>query len=237
MGVPHFAITPCHFSMQNKHTVRIWDLPTRLFHWLLAACTIALVISAKVGGNAMLWHFRFGYVVLALLLFRLVWGLVGGYWSRFAAFLYSPARMLRYLRGQGTPEDGVGHSPLGALSVFGLLAMLALQVGTGLFSDDEIAFAGPLTRFVSGDGVSLATSLHKDVGQYLVMTLVALHLLAIAFYSVVKKLSLVPAMITGDKTVTTSVTPSRDDAVSRLSALVIFLLCSAVVAWIVSLGA
>ena len=236
MGVPHFAITPCHFSMQNKHTVRIWDLPTRLFHWLLAVCTIALVISAKIGGNAMLWHFRFGYAVLALLLFRLVWGLVGGYWSRFAAFLYSPARMLRYLRGQGTPEDGVGHSPLGALSVFGLLAMLALQVGTGLFSDDEIAFAGPLTRFVSGDWVSWATGLHKEVGQYLVMALVALHVLAIVFYTVVKKESLVGPMISGDKTLTTPVPAARDDAAARVGALVVLLLCSALVAWIASLG-
>lgn len=222
--------------MQNKHTVRIWDLPTRIFHWLLAACTIALVISAKVGGNAMLWHFRLGYVVLTLLMFRLIWGLVGGHWSRFAAFLYSPARILRYLRGQGTAEDNAGHTPLGALSVFGLLGMLALQVGSGLFSDDEIAFAGPLTRFVSGDWVGLATGLHKEVGQYLVMTLVALHLLAIAFYGVVKKLSLVRPMITGDKTVTTPVISARDDAMSRLMALAILLLCSAVTAWIVGLG-
>jgi len=234
--VPHFAVTPRRFSMHNKHIVRIWDLPTRLFHWLLAACTIALVISAKVGGNAMVWHFQLGYAVLTLLLFRLVWGFVGGYWSRFAAFWYSPARVLRYVRGQGAAEDGIGHSPLGALSVFSLLTMLVLQVGTGLLSDDEIAFAGPLTRFVSSDWAALATSLHKDVGQYLVMTLVALHLLAIAFYTVVKKSSLVPAMITGDKIVTTPVTPARDDAASRLVALVVLLLCVAVVAWIVNLG-
>ncbi len=224
--------------MQAHPTIRlrIWDLPTRLFHWLLAACTIGLVVSAKVGGNAMVWHFRLGYVVLALLLFRLVWGFVGGYWSRFSAFFYSPARILRYLRGQGSTEDHVGHNPLGALSVFGLLGMLALQVVTGLFSDDEIAFAGPLTRFVAGDWVSWATGLHKEVGQYLVMVLVALHVLAIAFYTVVKKQSLVGPMISGDKTLSTPVPAARDDAASRAGALVVLLLCSALVAWIASLG-
>ncbi len=224
--------------MQPHPTIRlrIWDLPTRLFHWLLAACTIGLVVSAKVGGNAMVWHFRLGYVVLALLLFRLVWGFVGGYWSRFSAFFYSPARILRYMRGQGSTEDHVGHNPLGALSVFGLLGMLVLQVLTGLFSDDEIAFAGPLTRFVASDWVGWATGLHKEVGQYLVMVLVALHLLAIAFYTVVKKQSLVGPMISGDKTLTTPVPAARDDATSRVGALVVLLLCSALVAWIASLG-
>lgn len=91
-----------------QHTVRVWDLPTRLFHWSLAATTIALVATAKLGGNAMEWHLRLGYVMLALLVFRLVWGLMGGRWSRFASFLYSPTRLWRYLRGGG--EDDVGHS-------------------------------------------------------------------------------------------------------------------------------
>ena len=75
----------------TQHTVRIWDLPTRIFHWALAVCIVALVITANVGGNAMVWHFRLGYTVLALLVFRLVWGLVGGRWSRFSAPPSSPS--------------------------------------------------------------------------------------------------------------------------------------------------
>ena len=90
-----------------SHTVRIWDLPTRLFHWALAACIVGLVVSAKLGGNAMVWHFRLGHAVLALLLFRLVWGLVGGHWSRFAVFWVSPARLLRYVRGQVLPPTSL----------------------------------------------------------------------------------------------------------------------------------
>ena len=84
--------------------VRVWDLPTRLFHWVLALAVIGLVVTGKVGGNAMVWHFRLGYVVFALLLFRLVWGLVGGHWSRFVAFIYAPATLIAYLRGEGRPS-------------------------------------------------------------------------------------------------------------------------------------
>ena len=171
----------------TQHTVRIWDLPTRLFHWALVICVVALVVTAKVGGNAMEWHFRFGYAVLALLVFRIVWGLIGGRWSRFSAFLYSPARLLRYLRGQPHPQDAVGHSPLGAVSVFVLLGVLMAQVGTGLLSDDEIAFAGPLTRFVSNAVVGLATGYHKEIGQYLVLGLAALHVLGRCFYARVRE--------------------------------------------------
>ena len=219
------------------HTVRIWDLPTRLFHWSLAVAVVGSVASAKLGGNAMVWHFRCGYAVLALLLFRLVWGWVGGRWSRFSAFLYTPAHLLRYLRGTSDhPHDAVAHSPLGALSVFGLLAVLALQVGTGLFSDDEIFASGPLTRFVSNDTVGQATGYHSDVGQYLVLALVALHLLAIAFYALVKKQSLVRPMLLGDKLLPTPAPAARDDTATRLGALAVLALCAAAVAWLVQLG-
>lgn len=219
------------------HTVRIWDLPTRLFHWSLAACVIGLVASAKIGGNAMVWHFRFGYAVLALLLFRIVWGLVGGRWSRFSAFVYSPVRLLRYLRGAGHAEDGVGHSPLGALSVFALLAVLAAQVGTGLLSDDEIAFAGPLTRFVSGDVVSQATGYHKDIGQFLLLALVALHVVAILYYVLARRQKLVAPMVVGDKQLPHPSSASRDDALSRLGAAVVLGLSGGVAWWVSGLGA
>lgn len=218
-----------------QHTVRVWDLPTRLFHWSLAATTIALVATAKLGGNAMEWHLRLGYVMLALLVFRLVWGLVGGRWSRFASFLYSPTRLWRYLRGGG--EDDVGHSPLGALSVFALLAVLLLQVGSGLVSDDEIAFAGPLTRFVPGSVVGQATWYHKDVGQYLLYALVGLHLLAILFYVLVRKRTLVRPMLGGDKQLPQPASPSRDDMASRAGAAVVLALSGALAWWVSGLGA
>ena len=217
------------------NTVRIWDLPTRLFHWALAACVVALVITAKVGGDAMNWHIRLGYAVFGLLLFRLMWGLVGGRWSRFASFVPTPGRLARYLAGQATPEDTAGHTPLGALSVFALLAILSLQVGTGLFADDEIAFTGPLTALVSGSTVSSATAWHKGWGQYGVIGLVALHLVAIAVYQLKRK-NLVRPMLLGDKQLPQALPGSRDTVGTRLLALVLLALAAGVVAWVVQLG-
>ncbi|WP_027016416.1 cytochrome b/b6 domain-containing protein [Comamonas composti] len=219
----------------QPHCVRIWDLPTRLFHWLLAASVIALVVTAKMGGNAMNWHLQLGHLVLALLIFRLLWGLVGGRWSRFASFLHSPAAMLRYLRGQTRSSDDAGHNPLGALSVFAMLAVLLAQVVSGLLSDDEIAFSGPLTRFVSGDSVAQATSYHASWGQYLLYTLVGLHLLALVVYALRGK-RLVAAMITGDKQLQQAQPASRDDARTRLLALVLALVSGAAAWWIQQLG-
>lgn len=218
------------------HTVRVWDLPTRLFHWTLAVCVIGLVITANVGGNWMNWHLRLGYTVLSLLLFRLVWGFVGGYWSRFSTFIYGPATVLAYLRGDGPPEHRVGHNPLGMLSVLALLCILLAQVGTGLIADDEIAYTGPLVRFVSGETISDATSYHKNVGKFIVLGLVVLHLLAIAFYKLVKKDNLVRPMVSGDKTVVVPVPSARDTAGSRIAALVVLGLCAAAVYGLVSLG-
>ncbi len=218
------------------HTVRVWDLPTRLFHWTLVVCVIGLVITANVGGNWMNWHLRLGYTVLSLLLFRLVWGFVGGYWSRFSTFIYGPATVLAYLRGDGPPEHRVGHNPLGMLSVLALLCILLAQVGTGLIADDEIAYTGPLVRFVSGETISDATSYHKNVGKFIVLGLVVLHLLAIAFYKLVKKDNLVRPMVSGDKTVVAPVPSARDTAGSRIAALVVFGLCAAAVYGLVSLG-
>ena len=95
--------------------VRVWDLPTRLFHWSLVVCFVGLVVTGEVAGDAMVWHFRLGYAALSLLAFRLIWGVVGGYWSRFTSFVKGPVTIRNYLRGEALPEHGVGHNPLGAL--------------------------------------------------------------------------------------------------------------------------
>lgn len=219
--------------------VRVWDLPTRAFHWVLALAVIGAVVSAKVGGGAMVWHFRLGYLVFGLLIFRLVWGLVGGRWSRFASFVRGPAAMGRYLRGAARPGDGfeVGHNPIGALSVLAMLAWLALQVGTGLVADDEIANLGPLNRFVASETGLAATGWHKTFGQWGLIALVVLHLAAIAFYRFGRKVDLVGPMLRGDKTLPTGVPPSRDDGVTRVAAVLLAAGCAAVVTWVVQLGA
>ena len=225
---------PSPVNRGNK--VRVWDLPTRIFHWALVVGVLCLVISGLIGGNAMVWHFRFGYTVLALLLFRVVWGLVGGRWSRFGAFIYAPQSVISYLKGNGKPEHSVGHSPIGAGSVFAMLGILLAQVGTGLLSDDEIAFAGPLTRFVSNATIGLATNYHKNIGKWLLLVLVLLHIGAILFY-LWRKHNLVYAMVHGDKELVIAMPSSRDDASSRAAAVALFGVCAAFVAWIASLAA
>ncbi|NMM08637.1 cytochrome b/b6 domain-containing protein [Polaromonas sp.] len=214
--------------------VRVWDLPTRVFHWALALAVILQAITGLVGGNALAWHFRVGYAVLALLLFRIIWGLVGGRWSRFGAFAYSPQSLLNYLKGRGKPEHGVGHSPTGAGSVFAMLLFLLAQVGSGLFSDDEIATAGPLTRFVSNSTVSLATQYHANIGKWVLLALVLLHIGAIIYY-LRRKHHLVGAMLHGDKDLVLAAPPSRDDAVSRAAALLILAACAGLAYWVASL--
>ena len=218
--------------------VRVWDLPTRLFHWLLAACVIGSVVTAKVGGNATPWHFRLGYAVLALLLFRIVWGLVGGHWSRFASFLPWPGRVLRYLRHQPRPGEhlDVGHNPLGALSVLGMLTLLGVQVATGLVADDEIANTGPLISFVSSATSSLATSWHKTWGQWLILGVVAFHVAAIVFYLRVRRHNLVTPMVLGDKALPPDVPASADSPRTRALAAVLLLAAALGVRWLVGLG-
>jgi cytochrome b len=218
--------------------VRVWDLPTRAFHWLLAAAIVFSVLSAKIGGNAMEWHFRSGYLVLTLLAFRLVWGLVGGRWSRFASFVYAPATLWRYLRGATRPAEHfeVGHNPLGSLSVFALLALLLLQVATGLIGDDEIANVGPLNRFVATDTGLAATAWHKRYGQWIVLGLVALHVLAIGWYALARKIDLVRPMLVGDKLLPAATPASADGPMQRLLALVIAAACAGGVWWLVRLG-
>lgn len=218
--------------------VRVWDLPTRLFHWLLALAIVGLVVTGQIGGNLMVWHFRLGLAVGALLVFRVLWGLVGGRWSRFASFLYSPASVLRYLRGQPRPDDHfeVGHNPLGSGSVFALLGALAVQVASGLVADDEIANVGPLNRFVSSALASQATSWHKDGGKLLLIVLVLLHVGAIVYYLHRKKLNLVRPMVTGDKPLPAGTPASRDSLATRALALALATACAAGAVWVNGLG-
>lgn len=217
-------------------TVRIWDLPTRLFHWILAGSVLGLVITGNVGGEAMVWHFRFGYTVLTLLLFRLVWGFWGGHWSRWAQLPLSPSSVWAYLKGRAAPSHLVGHNPLGSWSVVALLFVLGFQVATGLVSDDEIATMGPLSSWASGAVVTWATSWHKGWGKLILIMLVTIHLLALAWYRWQKQTSLVPAMWHGNKVLPESTRASRDNLVSRALALLLLTLAALAVATLVSLG-
>ncbi len=174
--------------------LRVWDLPTRVFHGLLAAAVLTSLVTGLVGNEWMAWHGRCGLLVAGLLAFRLVWGLCGSTYARFSTLLHAVLALPRYLRGQWR---GAGHNPLGALSVFAMLVFLALQVACGLLATDDIAFTGPLYRLVNGE-TSLAVSGWHRQGAWFVMALVLLHLAAIFWHVRIKRQPLVRAMIDGD---------------------------------------
>lgn len=174
---------------------RLWDLPTRIFHWALVLCIVAAFVSGQLGGNLIDVHGKIGIAIFGLVVFRLVWGLLGSTYAKFAQFFPTPGKIKAYLRGEW---HGEGHNPLGALSVFGLLGVVGLQAGTGLFSNDDIAFVGPLFDLVSKDLSNVLTGIHHLVSKVLI-ALVVLHLAAIGFYGRVKKQKLILPMITGWK--------------------------------------
>jgi cytochrome b len=221
--------------------VRVWDLPLRLFHWLLVLCLLGSVVTANVGeGSLMDWHFRFGYVALTLILFRLMWGVVGPRYARFSSFVFSPRASLAYLRRAADAPRTLGHTPVGALSVFALIAVVAIQASAGLFTSDDISVEGPLARLVSNATVSQASWLHHW-NPWVILALVVLHVAAIAFYRIARRKSLVKPMLTGDKMVApdemaaeADATGARDDASMRLRALVVLAVAAAIVACIVN---
>jgi cytochrome b len=227
--------------MSHSHSsqrVRIWDLPTRSFHILLILCVIGLVATGEIGGDVMQLHFWFGYAVLTLVLFRFAWGFVGGHWSRFINFVPTPSKLLTYvhaLRNKQTPHH-VGHNPLGALSVIGMLSVLLVQVFSGFMSDDEISNTGPWTAWVPADWVELATEYHSDVGKVLLIFLIALHVGTVLYYKRIKHDDLITPMLTGDKELPSETQASRDTWTSRLFALSVLLGCAYVVYRLVHLS-
>lgn len=173
----------------------IWDLPLRLFHWLLALAVPGAVITGWLGGNLMIWHGWLGALILGLIVFRLVWGVVGTPTARFHRFVRGPAALRAYLRGQWR---GIGHNPLGALSVVAMLLVIGLQAISGHFARDDIAFSGPLTAVIGNAASDRVTRLHR-LGGDLVLILVALHLAAIAYYRLVRRQDLITPMFTGGR--------------------------------------
>jgi cytochrome b len=178
----------------------VWDLPTRMFHWLLALDILGLYLTAQPGTPTMEWHFRLGYVALGLVAFRLIWGFVGPRHARFATFLVGPAALFRYL-GSFFRRDSVGapgHNPAGAIMVVVLLLMVAAQAITGLFASDDIVFAGPYNGAVGPDTASRLGGLHHRIFNVLQWAIL-LHVLAVLFYLFYKRQNLIGAMFSGRK--------------------------------------
>lgn len=226
--------------MESSKTtsVRIWDLPVRLFHWLLVLGIGFSWFTAETGGNWMIWHERCGILLLSLILFRLVWGVVGSDTARFARFLGAPRQALQHLhevRDQQTAYHA-GHNPLGGWMVVALLLLVLFQAITGLFANDDIMTEGPLSGLVSGKTSDWLTGLHH-LGFNLLLLLVGVHVVAILFYRLAKRTNLIKAMVTGsaDWPLAQQPLPPPMGFRSPLLALVIGLICYGLVRVVIHL--
>jgi cytochrome b len=188
------------------HRIRVWDLPTRLFHWLIVIFVVISLTTGMVGGNWMSYHLKSGYIILTLLLFRLGWGFWGGRYSRFASFVRGPAAVTRYAKTLLRTDNPtfLGHNPMGGWSVMAMLAALLLQVGTGLFAKYNIATRGPLYGWVSKATSNWLSGIHA-FNKGVILFLSALHLSAVFYYLLIKHDNLIVPMVTGLR-------PWREDA-------------------------
>jgi cytochrome b len=180
--------------------VKVWDVPTRLFHWALVGVFVFQYVTVELLDDAMQLHFYGGYVALGIILFRIIWGFVGTYHARFSNFVYSPSAAFTYAKesAQGRAQTYLGHNPLGAYSVLAILALMLTQAVSGLFMTDDIFLDGPYYNVFS-DSVDDAMNFLHHNAITLMYGLLVLHLLAIGWYRVKKKQKLIPAMLHGNK--------------------------------------
>ena len=219
--------------MKHTSSVRLWDLPVRIFHWVLVCLVITSFVTAEMGGNFMQYHLWSGYTILVLLLFRLIWGFVGSTTARFITFISGPVAAWRYARKMMQPgPPHLGHNPLGGWSIVAMLAALLTQVITGLFATDDIATQGPLYPLVSDATSHWLTGIHL-FNQGVIVTLVCLHIVAVLFYLIIKRDNLILPMITGWKPHADTVEPQERSFTPTWIAVIVAAICALAVYFLV----
>lgn len=215
----------------SPSSVRVWDLPTRLFHWVLVVLIALQYASGEFNLFDMRWHFWFGYATLALIGYRILWGVFGSQTSRFSDFVRGPVAALHYVRAQMStnPQRSVGHNPLGGWSVLALLASVLVQAISGLFSSDDIVTDGPLVARVSDATVKLMTRVHKW-NENVLLILIGLHIVTVLAYLLLKRENLIAPMFSGRKQLSAA---PRLRFVTAWWALATLILCAAAVATLV----
>jgi cytochrome b len=180
--------------------VLVWDLPLRIFHWLLALTMLGAWVSHELGVRYMEWHMRLGYLALGLVIFRIGWGIVGTRHARFATFLAGPKTVVAHAREWlgGRAEASAGHNPLGGWAIIAMLASVAIQALSGLFNTDDILTTGPWRPAVSEAFADRMSAIHSINFDFLA-GLIALHLTAISAYWLRSRINLVGPMLTGRK--------------------------------------
>jgi cytochrome b len=220
-------------SGDRQSDVRVWDLPTRIFHWLLALTLIGSWITHELGLKWMEWHITLGYTALFLVLFRVLWGLAGPRHARFSSFVAGPRRVWRYTRAwwAGQPPRFAGHNPLGGWAVLAMLALVLVQGVSGLFNSDEILYSGPWHYAAPSALTDRMAALHEQNFNFLA-GLVLLHVVAVASYWFRWRTNLVKAMWTGRKPAGDVATSEAITGSRLLLALLLVLIAGAVV-WVV----
>ena len=225
--------------LPTKVRVRIWDLPIRLFHLSFACCVVGAIITAKVGNAWMDWHVRLGIAALALLIFRVIWGLIGPRYARFSQFICGPVTVWHYISSiAGQNKKLPGHNPLGALSVIAMLVIIGIQAVTGLFANDDILTQGPFAQFVSDSTSAFMTGIHQ-FNENFVFAIIGLHLVAILVYTL-KGQRLIGPMVHGDvdaKDLIAGTTPARDDILIRVAASGLLCILAWGAWWLIQLAA
>jgi cytochrome b len=213
----------------------IWDLPLRLFHWLLALSMVASYVTAKLGFDWMQWHFYLGYWTIGLLVFRILWGILGPRHARFSSFIRNPSAIWLYLKGMLNPNSArtIGHNPVGGLMVLLMLLLVAIQAGTGLFTTDAVVWAGPYNPSVSESTAGFLSTVH-DWNFNFIIGAVVLHIGAIVFYALYKKQNLVVPMLHGH--LPAALVPEHEAIKSSqlLKALVVSLVAAGFVYWLLA---
>ena len=214
----------------------IWDLPLRLFHWSFVLTIFALWYTAEQGSELVEIHMQIGYVALALLVFRVLWGFIGPTHARFSQFIPSPNKLLNYLLAKSEHKEAPGHNPLGALMVVLMIVLVLVQAISGLFIDNEVFSTGPYNSLVSSDTEKFMSFIHHNTFD-LVLGAIALHIAAIGYYTFIKKKNLILPMITGQKSANDV---DKSDAIPHskiILAIVIATLCAAFIYWLVVINA
>jgi cytochrome b len=212
--------------------MKVWDLPVRLFHWAIVGLILAAWLSQEF--NRMQWHMWIGETILTLLLFRVVWGFIGSDTARFSRFLRSPvaaARHLAHIRRR-EPDHEIGHNAAGGWMVLVMLGLIGVQAATGLFSNDDGNTEGPLMHLASKDRSDWLSHIHSLNFKFIEIV-IALHILAIAAYAVLKRQNLLRPMVTGAKLMPENATAPR--LVSPVRAAVALAFATGAVVWLTRL--
>ncbi len=214
------------YTKKTKSLVLVWDLPTRVFHWTLVICVLGAFSSIMLFDNYSSWHPKFGIMVLVLVSFRIIWGFFGPFYARFSQFVKLPWNIWKYFLKNKKNKNSAGHNPLGGLSVLFMIGVLGFQAVSGLFITDNILIQGAFYPYVQESISSVFMLIHRK-NKWIIIGIIAMHLMAIFFYSYIQNRKIITPMISGffpSDELPYHTKQARDDFTIRILALIIFVM-------------